>query len=165
MEEAFWRTIVEDYDGSCHPSEVDYLRGICLLETIWSLYDQNNEMSETFSNTVWADVVAEQKRLLHSDISRHTPGIDQDDWAQIGRITGVLRYRTFAITEKGYMAMVPPQTKPGDVVAIFLGCQVPQVLRQTGDSDRRYFHWGEAYVHGTMHGEGLGRSPEWLVLR
>jgi hypothetical protein len=34
------------------------------------------------------------------------------------------------VTENEYMGLVPPQSEPGDVVVIFLGAQVPHVLRR-----------------------------------
>ena len=68
--------------------------------------------------------------------------------------------RRFAVTERGYMALVPHCARIGDRIALILGAPVPFVLRATGN----YVGWclqetmqlvGDAYVHGIMDGEGM----------
>lgn len=66
---------------------------------------------------------------------------------------------TFAVTDGGYMAMVPPGSRKGDVVCIFEGCIVPFVLRPTGDA---LALWGDGYVQGFMHGEADGLVRTWF---
>lgn len=63
--------------------------------------------------------------------------------------------RKFAITEKGYMAMVPPLTKAGDDIGIIYGAEVPFVFRRCAKpaSAAVYDLVGECYVHGVMDGE------------
>ncbi|KAF7512973.1 hypothetical protein GJ744_011239 [Endocarpon pusillum] len=63
--------------------------------------------------------------------------------------------RKFAITEKGYMAMVPPLTKAGDDIGIIFGADVPFVFRRcTKPALVAVFDLvGECYVHGVMDGE------------
>lgn len=51
------------------------------------------------------------------------------------------------------MALVPPLSRPGDIVYIILGMQTPFVLRQK--DDHRYELVGECYVHDIMDGEKL----------
>jgi WD repeat-containing protein 55 len=60
--------------------------------------------------------------------------------------------RRFGITSKRYMGLFPRGTKLGDQVCVFLGSQVPFVVRrqEMGDS---YQLVGECYIHGIMHGE------------
>jgi len=60
------------------------------------------------------------------------------------------------------MAIVPPGTKEGDMVCLFMGAQVPFLLRplSTSDGERSnqkpiYQLVGECYVHGMMDGEGM----------
>lgn len=66
-----------------------------------------------------------------------------------------------ATTAKGYFAWVPQywdgvrenQTNRGDKLVIIPRCRTPIVLRP----DEGHFGvFGEAYVHGFMHGEMLG---------
>ncbi|KAJ4289278.1 hypothetical protein N0V88_007029 [Collariella sp. IMI 366227] len=60
-------------------------------------------------------------------------------------------HRCFALTkESRYFAMVPPTTKPGDVICILQGGETPYVLRPDSEgSDKRLFI-GEAYILGLM---------------
>ena len=51
----------------------------------------------------------------------------------------------------------------GDIISLFLGCQVPMLLR--GRKDNAYEVIGECFIHGLMDGEGLlGPLPEdWQI--
>ncbi len=58
----------------------------------------------------------------------------------------------------GYYGIGPHETQAGDRLAIFLGAQVPYILRRnTGGNTFRLV--GEAYVHGLMDGEAMKDSP------
>jgi hypothetical protein len=60
--------------------------------------------------------------------------------------------RTFAVTGRGYPALVPERAQIGDEICMLFGGDVPFILRQ------RQENWsliGEAYVHGFMDGEAL----------
>ena len=49
-------------------------------------------------------------------------------------------HRCFAVTERGRMALVPPLSKPGDLICIFKGAQTPMLLRKSilgGENDVR----------------------------
>ncbi|KAK0648231.1 hypothetical protein B0T16DRAFT_113897 [Cercophora newfieldiana] len=66
--------------------------------------------------------------------------------------------RDFAVTKRGYMALVPGDTVLGDVVAVVIGGKVPVVLRgdQGGaEEEGRYLLVGEGYLHGFMDGVGM----------
>lgn len=65
-------------------------------------------------------------------------------------------YRSFFITEKGYFGLARSQTRPGDVVCILRGGNVPFTLR-TG-KDRYYNFIGETYLHGVMDGSFVRSS-------
>ena len=70
-------------------------------------------------------------------------------------------YRKFAVTEKGYMGLVPHCAKVGDTLAVILGAAIPFVLRKSGEfvfsnSAQSRTVWalvGDSYVHGVMDGE------------
>jgi hypothetical protein len=71
-------------------------------------------------------------------------------------IRSALTMRRFAITQKGYFALVPRGTRKGDVVVVFEKACVPFVVRKSTSmqgSARGYELLGEAYVHGIMRGE------------
>ncbi|KNB16440.1 hypothetical protein FOXG_14303 [Fusarium oxysporum f. sp. lycopersici 4287] len=71
--------------------------------------------------------------------------------------------RKFAITAKGYMAVVPPLADVGDEISVLCGLEVLFVLRtdfcHRGGSGKVYNLVGEAYLHGIMDGEALCDEP------
>ncbi|PVH80545.1 hypothetical protein DL98DRAFT_515399 [Cadophora sp. DSE1049] len=62
------------------------------------------------------------------------------------------RDRVLFQTGKGYIALGPVITQPGDIVCLFHGGNVPYVLRPTAGY---YQLVGECYVHGIMNGEAM----------
>ena len=72
-------------------------------------------------------------------------------------------YRRFAITDTGYMCLVPACSEIGDEVAIFFGFRVPYTIRP--QSDFTTGNWsmeqvsaqlvGDTYMHGMMDGEAV----------
>ncbi|TLS24044.1 hypothetical protein PpBr36_08855 [Pyricularia pennisetigena] len=56
-------------------------------------------------------------------------------------------------TAEGRLCMAPVEARAGDVVCVLLGCEVPLVIRPTGQG--MYELIGEAYVSGIMDGEAL----------
>lgn len=58
--------------------------------------------------------------------------------------------RSFAITEKGRIALVPHLAANDDVVVLIYGASVPYLVRRTGHG---FLLLGDAYVHGVMNGE------------
>ncbi|KAF5580449.1 het-domain-containing protein [Fusarium pseudoanthophilum] len=71
-------------------------------------------------------------------------------------VLGAAVGRGLFATFEGRLGSGLKSTREGDEVWILDGCQVPCLLRPTGDG--RYKLVGEAYVHGIMHGEALERS-------
>jgi hypothetical protein len=65
------------------------------------------------------------------------------------------RRRRLATTEKGYYALVPAKTNPGNHIAILKGGNWPFVLRAHEQSWKLV---GECYVHGIMNGEAFDES-------
>ncbi|KAG8526645.1 uncharacterized protein KY384_008074 [Bacidia gigantensis] len=71
--------------------------------------------------------------------------------------------RNFAITERGYLGLVPHCAQIGDRIAMIFGAPVPFVLREAGkyliDNDKLSRQLvqlvGDAYVHGIMEGEAM----------
>jgi hypothetical protein len=63
--------------------------------------------------------------------------------------------RTLAVTELGYLGLVPTGTQEGDCICILLGAGVPFVLRPDGDNWRLV---GESYFYGLMKGEAISEK-------
>jgi hypothetical protein len=70
--------------------------------------------------------------------------------------------RSFVVTEKGYMAMVPETTVEGDKVALFCGSPTLVILRDVEPKGERNEAKlvGEAYVHGLMEGQLKDRQDD-----
>ncbi|KAK4155855.1 heterokaryon incompatibility protein-domain-containing protein [Chaetomidium leptoderma] len=69
--------------------------------------------------------------------------------------------RSFGVTAKGRMGMVPCDTKSGDTVCVFLGATLPQVLSRHEDGT----HWkyiGPSVVDGIMNGEIFDTMQDWM---
>lgn len=66
--------------------------------------------------------------------------------------------RRLCRTARGYLGLVAPETKVGDVVCLLLGGDAPFVLRPSGaecEGKGTYVLVGDCYVHGLMHEEGM----------
>jgi len=62
--------------------------------------------------------------------------------------------RGFATTRGGYIGLVPPCAQIGDLVVVPFGATVPYVIRRVQNG---HLLVGDAFVHGVMYGEALGR--------
>lgn len=60
--------------------------------------------------------------------------------------------RRFAVTHKGYLALVPRLARYRDVVALFYGATVPYIIRR---AEKNYSLVGDTYVQGIMSGEAV----------
>jgi hypothetical protein len=60
--------------------------------------------------------------------------------------------RRLMVTEDGVVGMAPCRARPGDVVAILYGCNIPLVLRGASMQDAWHVV-GEAYAYSYMNGE------------
>ena len=66
--------------------------------------------------------------------------------------------RTLVTMANGLLGLVPEDTRPGDIIYVLFGCDVPLVLRP--DEGSTFKIVGECYVDGVMNGEPfLGELP------
>ena len=82
-------------------------------------------------------------------------------------ISSVWETSRIAVTKKKYLAIVPPETQIGDVVAIVLGAKTPYILRRKEAKLAGGITWelvGTTYVHGCMDEDGLPENVEMLNL-
>lgn len=77
----------------------------------------------------------------------------QQDHALIyySEIRSVCYNRSLVITEKGFYGLAPLLTRPGDITCVFIGVDVPFMLRPHTGGQLRLL--GESYVHGIMEGQ------------
>jgi hypothetical protein len=75
------------------------------------------------------------------------------------QLWGTIEHRRFATTSRKAFALVHPNAKQGDLVCIFLGAEVPFVIRRkdsgSGSGNEEFELVGQCYVHGLMEGQGL----------
>jgi hypothetical protein len=104
-----------------------------------------SEEQGSFPDTPWA---------LPSSASDDEKSISQY-WRDLKYTT---RYRAVFHTTTGHVGLGPRCTKPGDVVAIFYGSQLPIVMRPLPKGS--YSLLGSSYVCGIMDGEAVRRHKE-----
>ncbi|KAL2037547.1 hypothetical protein N7G274_009659 [Stereocaulon virgatum] len=78
-------------------------------------------------------------------------------------LIGAVRGRKLVVTDAGYLGLVPEETKPGDVVCVLLGCDIPMLLRATYDGSHEVV--GGTYVQGLMQSEALlgPIGEQWVI--
>lgn len=81
-----------------------------------------------------------------------------------------VRFRRFCLTAEGRLGFVPDCARPGDLICVFDGADVPHVIRPrakqyppppgeaTFKSDPEYVLVGECYMQDLMNGEALTRK-------
>lgn len=86
----------------------------------------------------------------------HDRGVSLKDDNQylesLRRANDFMYSRRLATTNRGYIAVVPQSGVRGDVIAVFLGCSCPILLRPLG---QRYKVVNHCYVQGLMNGEAI----------
>lgn len=65
----------------------------------------------------------------------------------------VANNRKAFLSKQGHLGLGPPGVEPGDLICIFLGMEVPLIIRRAPNDSSSYTLIGDAYVYGVMHGE------------
>lgn len=121
---------------------------------------------ESITIDKWVEQAGDES--LFGDLTRCPGGSEADKSEVMGRaVREALNHcqgSAFVQTNEGYIGLAPADTRPGDVVAIFLGCSKPLVLRP---EQGRYSIVGEAFVYGLGNAAKLlGPLPEpWRVTK
>lgn len=163
IDDVIWRTLVldRDYLGRSIPTErwkstLYWLFGKAAIN-----YQSSTEnLVQTFLNELWdkyhlfkvggtavGDIVRRQApaELINCVVP------DEDEIHHLGSaIASATGGRRLAISDKGYVGLVPTCTQRGDAIAILFGCPVPVILRKHDDW---YEFIGTCYIHGIMEGE------------
>lgn len=93
----------------------------------------------------------EENEILNLYTPENNSGVNK--WALKSQLKCGKRH--FCVTKKGYMGLVPPDSRPGDEIVIILGVRTPMVLRSLDDCNWKFTLVGECYVHDMMNGEML----------
>jgi len=93
--------------------------------------------------------------------------VSRDEWEQekynilLGSYAKWCHQRRFFRSEAGRYGWTVDGSQPGDLVAVFYGCDYPLVLRPVGDGVRSVRIIGDCYIDGLMDGEALAEGfPE-----
>jgi hypothetical protein len=88
-------------------------------------------------------------------------GNDYDDRMRYFTRRMFMRGRRPAVTQNGYICMVPRHSEAGDFVFAFAGGVMLYVVRHAGWFPERFNFIGEAYVHGLMDMEWRSIGSTW----
>lgn len=98
-----------------------------------------------------SDLFKQSSKLRFDNVE----GADRGVWDMYQRrARNASWHRSFFTTKKGYMGLGPNAIRPGDLVCVFFGAEVPHILRP---KDGHYQLVGDAYVHGIMEGEAMAK--------
>ncbi|KAF1996530.1 HET-domain-containing protein [Amniculicola lignicola CBS 123094] len=152
--DAFWQTLVAGKDGSSTakaPSDYSEVLGLIV-----------DESTGLFLTVPGQTCSPRRKKGFFTldNLRSRKPRETLEDARKSFR--AALRNRRFAVTERGYFALVPRGAKAGDAVCVFEGGYVPFIVRLTG-SGSDYELVGESYVHGIMQGQAMSMSDISLV--
>jgi len=165
--EAFWRTCIADRNGVTRPASPSYgEKYLDFRQFNLRRYALNHPRSTPgpYPISENENLLPEEGQLLEARYKERKPDMAHIQNALLfsDAMVACCNGRCFAVTEKGYIGIVPPGTKEGDMLCLVMGAQVPFVLRPLPDPDgdcidgeRFYALVGECYVHGMMDGEGL----------
>ncbi|KAF2138221.1 uncharacterized protein K452DRAFT_353118 [Aplosporella prunicola CBS 121167] len=145
--EAFWHTLVAGKDGEGRQKSP-----ATFAEVFSLLLDETTGQCPTFPDQTYS---ARQRRpegkgkLELANLYSRTPALVYQEIRSALR--SAIRNQRLGTTAKGYLGLLPRQAKPGDIVCVLFGCNVPFIIRKA-DGDK-YRLVGECYVHGIMRGE------------
>jgi len=168
--EAFWRTCIGDRHMVTRPAEADYGEKYLEFKEATIRKHALDHMSSVLGPTPLSEnenLLPEEGEFLERRYKADKPAEQYLEHLQRGFVFSAAfgsccNGRCFALSEKGYMVVAPPGTKEGDMICVFMGAQVPFLLRpiskiHVGEAseEKCYALVGECYVHGLMDGEGL----------
>jgi hypothetical protein len=113
-------------------------------------------LQDAFQRTMFADIrLTRSQEFAGRLVDAFSPWdrIDTDDPTHVTAMMQAIVGRKVAISESGYIGLVPEEAQEGDAICFLLGGEVPYIIRKnvTGPS----LLVGECYIHGLMDGEGL----------
>lgn len=106
----------------------------------------NNEGLEVCNGVTVGDIIRRNQSADYAEVTIEEFALC------FGCIAVAIYGRRLAVSQKGYLCLVPAYTEQGDIIAVLLGCDVPVVLRRRRDY---YECIGVCYVHGIMQGEAM----------
>ncbi|KAI1078369.1 heterokaryon incompatibility protein-domain-containing protein [Whalleya microplaca] len=137
------------YLNTSEPTWMALFRTLTADRTALSPRINDTYRSKYFSN------LKSQNRTLDDDDSP----ILKSAWDQLAAWPeSSFNGKVLFLTNDGFLGLTEDGCQVGDIVCIFLGGEVPFVIREDPHHGPSSFH-GEAYVHGVMDGEVLTANP------
>ena len=127
----------------------------------------NKDNREEEASTSYIENYERMLRLFHIEEQARSPAegrppLDFDEEELIALSGSATKYiksisscisgRKLCVTRKGYIGLVSEDAIEGDTICVFVGADVPFVLRRCDD---RYKLLGDCYIHGIMNEEIL----------
>jgi hypothetical protein len=158
-----WRTLVLDRDDLQGLPPENWAR---LLFTTLLLLDQVDDVDLDYESScvkrwysrnkpfkICGSTTLEDIVSMQGNCSSNISSAEHDAMAEIrARICLITNLKRFSNTKKGHLALMPADTRRGDIVAILFDCDLPVVLRPR---ERQYTFVGCCYVHGIMEGQAM----------
>ncbi|CAG8960313.1 hypothetical protein HYFRA_00012387 [Hymenoscyphus fraxineus] len=161
LPEVFWRTLILDIAGNKCPSPLIYRSSfyrytIKYLKKIYGEYANDNYGGK--GEERWDRMVSAGKKFVDQQDRDFIEGEDALDLEFENRVGESGHARKLFRTENGYLGMGPLGMQKGDRAFVLAGADVPFILREDPAVSGMFKTLGEAYVHGIMFGEALGRD-------
>ena len=158
LKEALWSTLVggRDFRGRKAPKDYE-----CLLECS-PKEEQESLTGNPRGRTAFNRLITQSADLLIAGkaLSSYFPSASSSEAKSLPnaleQVYRFVRTRRLMVTVNGFIGFVPVDAEQGDVVCLFLGCNVAMVLRAV--ENLYYKVVGSCYLHGIMEGEAM----EWL---
>lgn len=164
-----------------------YVTGVSLIEAFWRTLLGDRTPAGTWpADPTFFSYYQAMENFIKAlsdfglDLNPLDPGVSIEDQEKLGVATSNYaldsgrfanvsgphtRERMFAITERGYIGMVPPYSQVGDEVFIIPGAQVPFLMRrQQAPNGDKWQLVGESFIYGMMEGEMMAEGGVEQVL-
>jgi hypothetical protein len=136
-----WRTLVADRgpNGSFAPAYYHRAALFCLLHSAEDGHINTEKLLRGDQSTIVHEFLQRMEIVTRNRVILH------------GVLAPEFRGPSSHGREPDFVGIGPPDSQPGDVVAILYGCSVPVILRHNEGGGRRFI--GEAFIYGYMDGE------------
>jgi hypothetical protein len=146
VRESLWRTLLADRDENGEDPSPEYAEW---FDSFVHFHTHLADFAEGFStdDTKPVDSATTERMRISMQSFRFKYRLDT-----------ALVNRRFCITDGGRMGLVPDGTIVGDTVAVFLGAEVPFILRKAPNFSRKHRRVqlvSECYIHELMDGGAL----------
>lgn len=135
---AFWRTLIANCTAE--------------MQLVPDTYESHH-----LNHLLYLQYIGEEGSMFDEELAPEQPNNIIVASQIFGNAMKLTIERHFAVTTKGYMALIPNEAEVGDHIVIFFGANTPFVIRKNkepnSEGDLTSVLLGEAYIHGMMNGE------------